>query len=183
MQIVYIIDIIIRTLPHKASLKKLWHSYLLTTKPVFRECDDRELCIVIIEEIFLSHWKTVLFWRWGQIGLLSNTYCHAFTFLWTENHTSYVHDISTRGRRKLIVEPRNNGPLNIGKSQNMSKYLAHHSLEVFCVVFRFWWGPLGSWVSDPPPGVKDGVSRCWKVGLCADLQIWYMCNWILIPWK
>ena len=39
----------------------------------------------------------------------------------TYNHISYVHDISTGGRRELTVEPRNNGPLNIGKSRN-NKY-------------------------------------------------------------
>ena len=36
----------------------------------------------------------------------------------TYNHISYVHDISTGGRRELMVEPRNNGPLIIGKSRN-----------------------------------------------------------------
>ena len=30
-------------------------------------------------------------------------------------------------------------------------------LEVFLVVFGFWWGPVGSRVGDPPPGVEDGV--------------------------
>ena len=30
-------------------------------------------------------------------------------------------------------------------------------LEVFLLVFGFWWGPVGSWVGDPPPGVEDGV--------------------------
>ena len=33
------------------------------------------------------------------------------------------------------------------------------SFEVFWVIFWFWWGPLGSWVSDPPLGVKDGVGQ------------------------
>ena len=31
--------------------------------------------------------------------------------------------------------------------------------EVFYVVFGFWWGPLGLWVSDPPLGVKDRVGQ------------------------
>ena len=30
-------------------------------------------------------------------------------------------------------------------------------LEVFWVVFGFWWGPAGSRVDDPPLGVEDGV--------------------------
>ena len=30
-------------------------------------------------------------------------------------------------------------------------------LEVFLFVFGFWWGPVGSRVGDPPPGVEDGV--------------------------
>ena len=30
-------------------------------------------------------------------------------------------------------------------------------LEVFLVVFGFWWGPVGSQVGDPPLGVEDGV--------------------------
>ena len=32
-----------------------------------------------------------------------------------------------------------------------------HFLEVFLVVFGFWWGPVGSRVGDPPPGDEDGV--------------------------
>ena len=35
------------------------------------------------------------------------------------------------------------------------------------MIFKFLLGPLGSQVSDPPPGVGDGVSRCLKVSfLC-----------------
>ena len=30
-------------------------------------------------------------------------------------------------------------------------------LEVFLVVFGFWWGPVGSRVGDPPRGDEDGV--------------------------
>ena len=30
-------------------------------------------------------------------------------------------------------------------------------MEVFLLVFAFWWGPMGSWVGDPPPGVENGV--------------------------
>ena len=29
--------------------------------------------------------------------------------------------------------------------------------EVYLVVFGFWWGPVGSGVGDPPPGIEDGV--------------------------
>ena len=43
-------------------------------------------------------------------------------------------------------------------------------LAVFWVVFGFWWGPLGLWVSDPPLGVEDGVDICGKIGLCADFE-------------
>ena len=32
-----------------------------------------------------------------------------------------------------------------------------HFLEVFLVVFGFWWGPVGSRVGDPPRGDEDGV--------------------------
>ena len=42
---------------------------------------------------------------------------------------------------------------------------------------------MGSWVSDPSPGVEDGVGRRGKVGLCADLWIWWMRNWIFITEK
>ena len=35
------------------------------------------------------------------------------------------------------------------------------------MVFGFWWGPVGSRVGDPPPGVEDGVGRCRKIGFWA----------------
>ena len=51
-----------------------------------------------------------------------------------------------------------------------SKNLAGRFLEVFWVDCGFWWGPLGSQVSDPPSKVEDGVGSYWKIGLCADLE-------------
>ena len=36
--------------------------------------------------------------------------------------------------------------------------------------FWFWWGPLCSWASDPPPEVEGTVGRCLKNSLCVDLD-------------
>ena len=46
-----------------------------------------------------------------------------------------------------------------------------HFSEVFLVVFGFWWGPVGSRVGDPPPGVEGGVKWCRKIGFCASLGV------------
>ena len=40
---------------------------------------------------------------------------------------------------------------------NLSGEENNRFLEVFLVVFGFWWGPVGSQVGDPTPRVEVGV--------------------------
>ena len=66
-------------------------------------------------------------------------------------------DVKERNKKNWLILEVGGTAARSGNQANIPCEENGLFLEVFLVVFGFWWGPVGSRVGDPPPGDEDGV--------------------------